>query len=497
MPDAEIYFVSNQKYCTDEIEATFRVSGKVPELWNPETGAVEKAPLFREVEGRTVVPLRLDASGSVFVVFRAPAAGDHLVSDKVTPDQPVAKQALRILTASYGTFDRKSQPHVIDLTSTKAATVKRILTPLRFAGRDPAPDACKYMLAQYTVDGVFKSQAAPEDGALEMPQLPQTFKMIRVLYGVLSAKPTAADQTLDVTAKLNSLVTNGTLSVMVNKDLSGQMPASSKPKELRVEYLYNGRWNIAFMPEGQRLELPGAYEAEAAPATHELGVKPDGQIELRAWVAGRYEFTTAAGKTLCARVENVVAPQELIGAWAVMFPPDLGAPPCALFDRLMSWTESSDEGVKYFSGTATYSKEINIPAELVRQDGSLYLDLGKVKNIAQVYLNGQDMGVLWKPPFRVNISGAVRSGANKLEIKVTNLWPNRLIADERLKPDREWTSTRNLKAWPQWLLDGKPSPSGQITFTTAQHWQKDDALLPSGLFGPVRLFSTKNRVLTD
>jgi hypothetical protein len=332
---------------------------------------------------------------------------------------------------------------------------------------------------------------------LEMPQLPQTFKMVRVLYGALSATPTAADQTMDVTAKLNSLVKDGALSVMVNKELSGQTPAPSKPKELRVEYLYNGRWNIAFMPEGQRLELPGDYEAEATPATHEVGVKPDGQLELRAWMPGRYEFTTASGKYLHARVDAVAAPQEVTGSWMVTFPPQLGAPPHALFDRLMSWTESGDDGVKYFSGTATYAKELNIPAELVRQEGSLYLDLGEVKNIAQVFLNGKDLGVLWKPPFRVNLSGAARGGANKLEIKVTNLWPNRLIGDERLKPDREWTSTRNLAAWPQWLLDGKLSSSGQITFTTARHWQKDDAPLPSGLLGPVRLLSAKNTLLTE
>ena len=83
--------------------------------------------------------------------------------------------------------------------------------------------------------------------------------------------------------------------------------------------------------------------------------------------------------------------------------------------------------------------------------------------------------------------GAARAGANKLEIKVTNLWPNRLIGDEQLEPDREWTATRNVAAWPQWLLDGKPSPSGESLSPPPQALEEDDALLRSGLIGPVTL----------
>jgi hypothetical protein len=112
--------------------------------------------------------------------------------------------------------------------------------------------------------------------------------------------------------------------------------------------------------------------------------------------------------------------------------------------------------------------------------------LGSVKNFAEVSLNGQSFGVLWKPPFRVNLTGAARPGANSLRIKVTNLWPNRLIGDEQLPADREWDG-KQLKAWPQWLLDGQASPSGRFTFTTWHHWNKDDELLPSGMLGPVQL----------
>ena len=109
-----------------------------------------------------------------------------------------------------------------------------------------------------------------------------------------------------------------------------------------------------------------------------------------------------------------------------------------------------------------------------------------MKNFAEVSLNGQDLGILWKPPFRANLTAAAKPGVNKLTIKVTNLWPNRLIGDEQLPPDVEWKELQ-LKEWPQWLLDGKPSPTGRLTFTTWHHWKKDDALLESGLLGPVTL----------
>ncbi len=95
--------------------------------------------------------------------------------------------------------------------------------------------------------------------------------------------------------------------------------------------------------------------------------------------------------------------------------------------------------------------------------------------------------MLWKPPFRVEITGGARAGENELEVKVVNLWPNRLIGDEQSPEDSERNPEGTLKRWPQWLLDGKPSPAGRHTFTTWRLWKKGDALLDSGLLGPVRV----------
>ncbi len=234
-------------------------------------------------------------------------------------------------------------------------------------------------------------------------------------------------------------------------------------------------------------------ETLALPTTAIIGQQPKWEVDITggkpvvtAWANGRIELQTAGGKVLHAEATNLPAAQEVTGDWNLNFPPNWGAPPSVILHKLISWTDHTNEGVRYFSGTAIYEKEIEIPSERFGNGRELWLDLGAVKNFAEVSLNGQSLGVLWKPPFRVNLTSAAKSGVNKLEVKVTNLWPNRLIGDEQLPPDCEWDG-KQLKAWPQWLLDNQPSPTGRLTFTTWHHWTKDSPLLESGLLGPVIL----------
>ncbi|MCX6627250.1 MAG: glycosyl hydrolase, partial [Candidatus Solibacter sp.] len=178
---------------------------------------------------------------------------------------------------------------------------------------------------------------------------------------------------------------------------------------------------------------------------------------------GHYEAKTAAGKTVTVEVPPALPLKPLGDAWTVRFAPDWGAPPQTSFDKLRSWSEHSEPGIKYFSGTARYAKKIEIPQELLQSGRELWLDLGEVREIAEVWLNGKALGVLWKKPFEVELSAVARVGSNDLEIEVTNLWPNRLIGDQQLPPERRLTRTN-------------------ITKFTAK-----SPLMPSGLLGPVGL----------
>ena len=126
----------------------------------------------------------------------------------------------------------------------------------------------------------------------------------------------------------------------------------------------------------------------------------------------------------------------LTGPWTVNFPPNFGAPASIQLDRLTSWTTSTDPGVKYFSGTATYIKALQVPAAWLRNGQRIWIDLGKVGDLADVKLNGKDEGITWAPPYRVDITDALKVGANKLEIAVTNEWSNRQIGDRLLPVEK-------------------------------------------------------------
>jgi hypothetical protein len=160
--------------------------------------------------------------------------------------------------------------------------------------------------------------------------------------------------------------------------------------------------------------------------------------------------------------------------------------------------------VRFFSGTATYRNRVAVPARLLAPDRALFLDLGRVEVIAHVLVNGRDLGITWKPPHQVDVTRAIRGGANDLEVRVTTLWPNRLIGDEELPEEYAFGTPTNvqfgspnaIREVPAWFVEGKPRPAGKrITFTTWKHYRRGDPLLASGLLGPVRVRTALRRTL--
>lgn len=486
--EADIYFISNQRNHFDSVDGIFRVGGKAPEFWHPDTGVIEPAPVWREENGRTIVPLRFDPVGSVFVVFRKAVPGDHAVASAVqgflSPAVSIKPSKLIIRRAIYGVIRQPAAwtdvtARVKAMASTNALS---IVANNDLAGDDPAPNIIKQLRVEYVVNGQRHTDEASEGTTLT---LRPGAEIVRAIYGNLTDTSAGSSPTIDLTKKLAGLIQDGSLNVVADNDLAGSDPAFGIPKELRVDYSLDGVAESTVVAEGDTLSL-GNRLAIGEPPAYALRADGAGNVFVQAASPGSIELTTATGKTLAADVTEAPAPLTLDGAWDLSFPPHWGAPAHVAWPRLESWTDSDDTGIKYFSGTATYTKEIEIPSAMLGADRSLWLDLGRVKNLAEVSLNGQSLGILWKPPFRVEITSAARPGRNKLEVKITNLWPNRLIGDEQLPDDREWVGKR-LREWPQWLLEGKPSPTGRYTFTTWHHWTKDDPLLESGLLGPVTI----------
>lgn len=184
---------------------------------------------------------------------------------------------------------------------------------------------------------------------------------------------------------------------------------------------------------------------------------------------------------LDTRWEDITA---LEGPWMVRFDPEWGGPAEAVHFRVLAdWSQHPDSGIRYYSGTTTYRTVFQAEASRL----PTHLDLGQVQVIARVRLNGKDCGIAWKPPFRVDVSQAVREGDNQLEIDIANTWVNRMIGDEHLPPDARWKNWETLEQWPEWFRQGRSSPTGRYTFTTARHYTRESPLQRSGLLGPVRM----------
>jgi hypothetical protein len=331
----DIYFVANSKTNWLQSRCAFRVTGKIPELWDPLTGRVTRAAVYEEKEGRTLLPLSLEPAGSRFVIFR------EKVSDK----------------------------------------------------------------------------------------------------------------------------TNSRAGQIVSVTREGQS---------------------AFAEVGKGVDEPPAFE---------LWTQGAGEVHGVAFKPGKLDLTSASGQKRSLNVQSVPAAFDLSGPWDVRFQMGRGAPGHVTFEQLSDWSKNDEPGIKYFSGTATYEKTFTLPAQLVAEGLKQYLDLGNVEVMAQVTLNGKNLGTLWKQPYNVEVTGVLRPGENRLAIKVVNLWCNRMIGDEQLPEDSDRNSNGTLKHWPEWVDKDQPSPTGRFSFTSWRLWKKDSSLQTSGLIGPVKISVAREFVL--
>jgi hypothetical protein len=405
--DTDFYFVANKQKLAVAGTARFRVDGKRPEFWWPETGKTEPVAVYSQENGVTTIPMQLDASQSVFVVFQ-PQGADRL------PVPPVASVTL---------------------------DGQQIL---------PLPDTHPVVVIQ------------------------------KASYGPVGDPV----HTRDVQAKLQAMFDKDHFAMLKVADVATAAgdPAPGIVKTLTVDYTVNGEPHTAKGIDSAVIAIGG--DDKPAERVAQLGADAAGHLQLEAWKPGAYEVRSASGNARQVSVGALPPSQEIPGQWQATFPFQKDD---VTFEKLASWTDSPQPDVKYFSGTATYHKSFQMPAGMLGGGHRLYLDLGDVEVNAEVTLNGKNLGILWKAPYRVEITDAAKEGENALEIKVTNLWPNRQIGDQQLPPDSDRAGDGSLKSWPQWLVDGKPDPTGRKTFTNWTLWNKDDALVPSGLIGPVML----------
>jgi hypothetical protein len=299
--DAEIYYLANLTEQSDYVRATFRITGKTPQIWNPADGSVTDLPVYADDGERISMPLYFDPFGSMFIVFR----------------------------------EKEETPHI---------------TSVSVSG-----------------ENIF-------------PQLPAQI-----------------------------------------------------------------------------------------PDTEYYSLSPDGKLLFRSANDVELKYNTGQINRL---TPPLVYSQEIPSPWQVSFSEEWGGPAHITFDKLISWTESETEGIKYYSGTAVYTNTFTVDESMMTAPPHIELHLGEVYHIAEVIINGKNLGTCWKKPFRKDISSTVVPGKNTIELKIVNLWPNRLIGDSGLSEKERYTETNVLL---------------MTTYNINSKFRKDAPLLPSGLLGPVRL----------
>ncbi len=171
------------------------------------------------------------------------------------------------------------------------------------------------------------------------------------------------------------------------------------------------------------------------------------------------EYTNQADKKEGKNWIDFITTKDISADWQVKFDTEYGGPSNPVqFKTLSDWTLNADSAIKYYSGTATYSKTFNLPQNPTEK---MWIDLGAFSSIAEVKINGIFCGTLWTAPFKLEVSKALKQGENKIEIAITNTWANRLIGDNKLKEN------------------------DKITHTTAPFRLQGKPLNSAGLFGPV------------
>ena len=500
LKDGDIFFISNQRRTYEELVCTFRVKNKQPELWDPVTGATAQIP-FYELTGDLVrMPVNLGPCGSVFVVFQTPASSRRFHSltrdnDVVlkTQDFPVVPEKLYQEANSF-TIAFWARPE-INILLDPVFTMGAIAQPwTEYYAIYPPSGNDLYGVGNATCGvAVGRNGIAVWENAENNPDL------------VLAASVTIAGWShiaIKYEDGMPAIYFNGKTISKGKKSKNIVHPAPDKAYLNEGASYYNGDRSKplvharALSEEDINKSATGRPPLEFSPFIVEIaaGKKPGMLIRQN----GNYRLHNNLGETLTFAISGIEQPIEINGPWEVNFPPNLGAPAQIILPELISLHRHSDAGVKYFSGAAIYAKTFSL-ADKSAGNKRWLLDLGSVEVIADVKLNGNHLGTLWNRPYQVDITEALQEGPNKLEVSVTNLWPNRLIGDEQL-PDvdkfaagggssgREGLIGGYIEQLPDWYLNGQPKPSdGRITFATWKHYTKDSPLLESGLIGPVRL----------
>ncbi|RYY36505.1 MAG: hypothetical protein EOP46_06185 [Sphingobacteriaceae bacterium] len=496
----DIYFIANQRRTVEQLFCEFRINGKAPSFWNPDTGEITPARVYQSVGELTRMSLTMAASGSVFVVF----------SNKYQSEKSyltIIKDGLPLLpNKRFENTSLNSNRGVIN-NFTYTAWIKPeidiALSEEEFFGKNltdhyaifPA-DGEQYFGKGHGIAGFTTGR----NGIALYHGSTGKIKLVLVIK-----------QPITGWTHLAIVYNQGKPSVYLNGVFFKCGEGTEMDIHPGIGLAFQQHGASYFNGEMEALQmLPKVIELQAIVSIYKKGV-PAPQMpftiqpiagdnkEFLLWENAHYTLRSSLGKEHRYTCTAIDEPANISDDWQVSFPPASGAPANIALQRLQSLHKHDDPGVRYFSGTAIYQKTVSLFKDAMSSNKSIFLDLGRVEVIAVIKVNQKSSFTLWKPPYLADITAYLQPGKNTIEIQVTNLWPNRLIGDEQLPEENEYNYTDipgkfaslfngGIKKWPDWYVKGLPKPAGgRTTFTTWKHYDKNSPLLESGLLGPVYL----------
>ncbi len=460
---ADLYFVANSKNEPLTVSTAFRAGARAPELWHPDTGERESPALYDVAGGLVRLPLTLGPHESLFVVFRQPAAppGERVV--RVGREGFAALSAGAPTAAAAEAADGPPGAFTIAAWVRPAAATTLVIETNR--GVHGLGDSRNDLLAA-PHGGTFGGDEHAGCGLAVGANGVCVFEHGANYFCAPLVHPAA--------------LTNWTHVAVVYRDQRPTLYLDGRPVRtgLRSERLVHsgagGGIVSGYRGAAGSLRALGralddaeiAALARAMPRPDQVAAGPGlrlvsraGRLVAQVEAAGRYELAFGDGRS-AAVVAEVPPARPVPGPWEVRFLDGRGAPERLTFDALADWTTRSEEGVRHYAGRALYRRTLALPPAAGTRS---VLDLGAVRDLATVRVNGRELATLWHAPFRVDVTDALRAGDNELEIEVVNVWNNRLVGDLAKPADQ------------------------RSTFLLAPTVKANAPLLPAGLLGPVTL----------
>lgn len=495
--DVEIFFIANRKRIYQEGTAHFRIKGRIPELWNPYTSEILQRPIFRVDKDGIEVPLNLASAESMFVVFRKNEKGQSWTDVKHNgyslffSEQKLAAKTFPNTNFSFTCWVKPEADIAITEEQEHGDLRTRFFAIYPHDGEQQFGDGHSIVGLSIGRNGIVIYERSRRNKAV--------YRNARPLSGW---------------THLALVYVNNTPQLWINGKCIGVGMVSDNIVHLAIHN--TDLLSKADTYEGEicnlcvhsfaigEAEITGLYKKGLPTPSRQNEYSLSWLSENRfiAWKTGVYEFISE-DINLQKRIKTIPSYILLDGPWTVHFPKNMGAPEIFTLNKLRSLHLEKDFGVRHFSGTMTYCYTLSISRIYLQDNLCLRLDLGRVEVIAEVLVNGKSAGTCWAPPYAIDIQNFLHQGNNTIEVRVTNLWVNRLIGDEYLPVENDYNfqpatnkyaASRNggIKKLPEWYIQGKPKPAGgRVAFTTWKHYDKTSPLVESGLLGPVVLIVGK------